>query len=717
VRISSFDIFSVLPAVSGPVYLGIRFSDKGNLPAAALPSGGPLAELYGIFGHRHIRRVGIYEKTEKKCMINTERRVLMEQVLIIDNHPLTREYLSDLLTRKGYDAISAADGLSALGVLRESRPQVIFVDLIMPNIDGITLCRILRRMPDHRDSYLVILSALAAEAPEVTVQCGANAVIAKGPFKTMGQAVLTIIDEARKQGFKGTRDDILGLEELHTREISRELLSQKLHMELVLESLGEGILEITREGRVIYGNPSAFSILGLPEERILASPLPDLFSEEERRTVEKLLLDDGNPLPAREAEIRIGERQVVVRTYPFREPDGGTIVLFNDVTEHKRIEAMLLQAQRLESVGTLAAGVAHDFNNILMAIQANVSMIQLGVAVTHPYHKRLMEIEEQIRSAKRLTDQLLEYARGGRYEVKAFDLNDLVRRIVETFGRTRKEIDVIIDLSPGLAAIEGNPNQIEQLLLNLLLNAGDAMPAGGRLTMETRTITHADVSAKSFTPRPGLYDVLTVRDTGVGMNAETLDRIFEPFFTTKEMGRGRGLGLASAYGIVKGHGGHIEAESEPGEGTVFRVYLPAVVLTSLEGVAEKSALKERRRECILLIEDEGIIRLATRDMIDALGFDVLTAGTGKEALSLFAEHKGRISLVILDIVMPGMGGGQVFRKLIETDPAVKILLCTGYGIDEEVRGLLDLGAVGLIQKPFSLERLSEIIDGILGKSE
>jgi two-component system cell cycle sensor histidine kinase/response regulator CckA len=247
----------------------------------------------------------------------------------------------------------------------------------------------------------------------------------------------------------------------------------------------------------------------------------------------------------------------------------------NDVTDQKRMEARLLQSGKLETAGTLAAGIAHDFNNLLMAIQGNVSLTLFGMNPSHPNYERLKSIEKRVQSGARLTAQLLGYARKGRYEVKPVDLNRLVKEIAYTFGRARKEITIHQGLAGDLFPIEADQGQMEQALLNLFVNAADAMPSGGSLFLKTGNTTLEKMKGKLYAPKPGNYVLLTVRDTGTGMDNETKERIFEPFFTTKEMGRGTGLGLASVYGIIKGHGGYVDVESEKGVGTTFSIYLPA----------------------------------------------------------------------------------------------------------------------------------------------
>jgi signal transduction histidine kinase len=273
-----------------------------------------------------------------------------------------------------------------------------------------------------------------------------------------------------------------------------------------------------------------------------------------------------------------------------------------DITERKRAEeekkvlaANLQQVQKMESIGTLAGGIAHDFNNLLMGIQGNVSLVLMDLDSTHPYYKRLKTIEKQVQNGAKLTSHLLGYARKGKYEVKAVDLNQLVEETSETFGRTRKQITIHREVADGLFAIEADSGQIEQVLLNLFVNAADAMPGGGGLILKTMNTTHDDMKGKVYDPKPGKYVMLTVTDTGMGMDKETMERVFDPFFTTKEMGLGTGLGLASAYGIIKGHGGYIDVESEKGYGATFSTCLHQKKRSGRSLKLLKRSLKGRER--------------------------------------------------------------------------------------------------------------------------
>jgi CheY-like chemotaxis protein len=364
----------------------------------------------------------------------------------------------------------------------------------------------------------------------------------------------------------------------------------------------------------------------------------------------------------------------------------------------------------------LAGGIAHNINNLLMAIQGNVSLMLYDIDPAHPFYEFLTSIKSEVENGAKLTAQFLGYARKGKYYPQPLNLNQLVEKASSTIGATKKEISIHQELAEDLYAIEADQSQIEQVLLNLLINAADAMPGGGDLISKTTNVTDKDMKGKVYDPKPGNYVQLTVTDTGKGMDKETLERIFEPFFTTKGMGSGTGtgLGLASVYGIIKGHGGYIDVESEPGRGTTFTVYLPGTEKT-VEETLKPSEPIVKGTETVLLVDDEDRVMDVGTKLIEKLGYTVLEARGGRQAVEIYKENKDKIDLVLLDIVMPDMGGGEAYDRMKEINPDVKVLLSSGYDIDRDANELLARGCDAFIQKPFSMKELSQAIRNVLGK--
>ena len=388
------------------------------------------------------------------------------------------------------------------------------------------------------------------------------------------------------------------------------------------------------------------------------------------------------------------------------------VISMLDISDRKILEKQLIYAQKMQSMGTLAGGIAHNFNNLLMGIQGNTSLALLEIKEDHPFYKNLMNIEKLIRNGANLTNQLLGYAREGKFEIKPINLNLVVKETSETFGAARKDIQIILDLASSLHGVKADQGQIEQTLLNLYVNAADAMPGGGTLTITTSNVTHNEIGDKPYKAKEGNYIVIAIKDTGLGIDPKIIDRVFEPFFTTKGLARGTGLGLASAYGIIKGHGGYIDVSSIKGKETTFSIYLPS---TEESIVKEEEMVDElyKGTGTVLLVDDEEIIIYAGEQMLKKLGYNVFVAESGKTALEIFRKDHEKIDLVLLDMVMPGIGGGETYEKLKEIDGSVKVLLSSGYSLDGQAREIMNKGCNGFIQKPFNLKNLSQKLKDVL----
>ena len=498
---------------------------------------------------------------------------MKKKILVVDDDPTMLAFMAGLLEEEGHQALTAVDGFTALDVLTSFIPDIMFVDLVMPRIGGDKLCQIVRKMPDLNDCKLVVVSGAFAEPEFDFTSIDADASIAKGPFEAMRKHVLAVIEEPRCSIRKPM---VIGLDGVVGRRMTHELLQLNRHLKTILESMAEGILEVYSE-KIVYANSAAVSLLGVPEDELLGSSVLGLFSEAVGSDMAALLKSDtGETFEiGQDSPIELNGRQITFRSLPVKGEASTSIIMVTDVTERKRIEAQLIQAHKLETIGALVGGIAHEFNNMLMRIHGNVSLILMDIDPTHPHYDQLKKTEKQIESGAMLTSHLLEYARKGSHDVITVNLNQLVEETSDTFGMTTKQIQIHRELAKNLYEIEADKNQIEQVLLNLYINAADAMAGGGNLILNTTNVTHNDMKGKPYEPTPGNYVLLTVTDTGVGMNAETVERVFDPFFTTKDAGRGIGLGLAAAYGIIKGCGGYIDVQSMEGQGAIVSIYLPA----------------------------------------------------------------------------------------------------------------------------------------------
>jgi two-component system, cell cycle sensor histidine kinase and response regulator CckA len=495
---------------------------------------------------------------------------------------------------------------------------------------------------------------------------------------------------------------------------------------------------IDKNHKVILWNRACENLTQVQREKVLDRPvnskifypdqdrplLMDLVLEMDQISMKKFYGDKGLKANTAMPEAYEGSDLFLVGGVPrhlyflaarLRDSEGkiiGTIETLQDISERERLEKQFFQAQKMEAVGTLAGGIAHDFNNILMGIQGYASLILYNLPPENPSYEKLMNIQAMVRSGSELTKRLLGFARRGKYETCPTDLNEIIEKTSTMFGRANKEIQIHKKFQEDLFPVEVDQGQIEQVLLNLYVNAWQAMPAGGDLFIETKNVVLDNTLLKPYSFEPGNYLRITISDTGIGMDSQTKERIFEPFFTTKEMGRGTGLGLASVYGIIKNHQGIIEVESEKGQGATFTIYLPA---TGKKVIKETSPTSEimTGTETILLVDDEETIINVCRDLFESLGYRVLSATTGKEALEIYSQNQSSISLVLLDMIMPGMGGKETFTALKEINPHVKVMLSSGYSLDGPAREIMEQGCKAFIQKPFSLQDLSEKVRTIL----
>ncbi len=498
-----------------------------------------------------------------------------------------------------------------------------------------------------------------------------------------------------------------------------KLKSSEENFRSLIEHSNNGIA-ILQNDQHIYANPKYKELTGYSSDELSGLSIDKLMDFSYQQTDLKMVLNHlrentGNELF--NARIIKNNRELLdveISASSVLYYGRMTLVIsMLDISDRKILERQLIHAQKMQSMGTLAGGIAHNFNNLLMGIQGNASIALLEVKEESPAHKNLINIEKLVRNGASLTSQLLGYAREGIFEIKPINLNLIVKETSETFGATRKDIRIILDLEPKIAGVKADQGQIEQTLLNLYINSSDAMPHGGTLTIKTANVTDSDIGDKPYKAKKGKYILVSVKDTGCGIAPAIIDRVFEPFFTTKGLAKGTGLGLASAYGIIKGHGGYIDVSSIPGRETTFSIYLPSTdeSLVNEDTMADKFV---SGAGTILLVDDEEIITYTGEQMLKKLGYNVIVAENGKKAIDIFEKEHKNIDLVLLDMVMPGMGGMETFDRLKELDSNVRVLLSSGYSLDGQAREIMDRGCNGFIQKPFTLNTISQKVREILG---
>jgi two-component system, cell cycle sensor histidine kinase and response regulator CckA len=508
----------------------------------------------------------------------------------------------------------------------------------------------------------------------------------------------------------------------------KKMESEQERFRTFFENIEDGCWEIDLQGYCTFCNKAVLDQFGYAAEEVKNITSTDYTTPEERerlRGIYQEMFRTGKPVKVHDQEIvrKDGSVRFLEVSASVIRDASGTIIgargINRDVTERKRMKieqekmmAQFNQAQKIESLGTLSGGIAHDFNNLLMGIQGYASLMLCNTDPTHPHYEKLKAIESQVQSGANLTKQLLGYARSGRYEVNPINLNDIIQKTTNLFGRTKKEIRLFEKYGESLWLVEADGGQLEQVFLNLFVNAWQAMPGGGSLYVETQNVTLDESYIKPYDVTPGLYVRVTIADTGVGMDKETQQRIFEPFFTTKTMGRGTGLGLASVYGIIKGHKGIINVYSEKGHGTSFNIYLP---ISKKMPIHQEPVVSEIRsgHETILLVDDENVITDVTSQMLSALGYQILVADGGEKAIEIYRENHDRIDLVIMDMIMPVMGGGETFSRIKAINPKVKVILSSGYTLNSEAKEIMKQGVLAFLQKPYNQDELSRKIREIM----
>ncbi len=512
-------------------------------------------------------------------------------------------------------------------------------------------------------------------------------------------------------------------------EMEKALRESEERYRSVVENSNDGIIILDDDLNILFANKKLSRILGYTRSEIGGKNFTQYLAEESRVPAAQLISKkEDTDRTLSESHYKIVGKNNEVKWVKFgvnrfKDSTGKerTVVQVQDITdqlrvqrEKKELETQLIHAQKMEALGTLAGGVAHDFNNLLMGIESRVSIMRLQWEPDNPYYRHVMAIEDIVMSAANLTKQLLGLARRGKYQIRPTDLNSLIETSSRMFRRTSKTINIHTTCQNKLWPVEVDQGQIEQVLLNLYVNAWHAMPDGGDLSIQTENTKLGSDFCKLYDVAEGKYVKISVTDTGIGMDQATLARIFEPFFTTKEVGKGTGLGLASAYGIIKNHKGIIQVHSAKGKGTTFNIFLPASDAKAIKAKKDQIELV-RGNGAILIVDDEEESLLAEELMLTELGYEVMAARSGKEALEIYQENIARLALVTLDMIMPEMSGKDTYRQLKQINPDVKVLLISGYSSNQQVKEIMGLGCSAFLQKPFDIFRLSQKINEVMNQ--
>ncbi|MEJ5330739.1 MAG: PAS domain S-box protein [Desulfobaccales bacterium] len=562
-------------------------------------------------------------------------------------------------------------------------------------------------MPDLEEAPLCLLSPPRPEAPS------------PGPHEFYWQhrgrtflATVTLLQDTQGK-FSGA---VLVARDITAFQQMQRDLTQTTHfLNQIIEAAPLAMSVVNAQGLFTHVNPQVAVEFGYSPEELLDRHFSILYANESE--LQKVLteLREKGEVINRQVEFlhrngqRVPARLSIRKLYDENGQVAGSVALSSNISEEISLQRQLEVAQQQEIVATLAGGLAHNFNNLLMIIIGLTTLMLSKITPDHPFYTDLKEIERQVKAGREITRKLLSFRRGGRDEFKPIDLNNLVEFTTDMFARTRRELTVIKDLAPQLPAVEADPGQLQQVIMNLLINAWQAMPQGGTITVRTGVEELRRWDEPHFSPEPGLYVVLGVEDTGIGMDQETMRHLFEPFFTTKEPGQGSGLGLASAHRIIKNHRGAIRVHSTPGKGSLFEILLPA-------SAAKAQVLPTPEMEIItgrgtiLVVDDEPLLRKVAAKLLQKLGYQVLEAPDGESAIALFREKGAQIDLVLLDMIMPGMDGHQTLERLRALNPTIPVLMCSGYSEEENLR--LPAG-VSFLPKPYPLETLSQQVSAAL----
>jgi two-component system cell cycle sensor histidine kinase/response regulator CckA len=628
------------------------------------------------------------------------------EILIVDDEPRMCDSLKVLLSNEGYSTQTAGSGQEAIEHLAKGTVDLALLDIVMPDMNGLQIMDYIKT--NNLDTLVIVITGHASMDSAIeSLRKGAHDYLRK-PFEF--DELLKRVENAVEQKRLKREFQIIN---------GKLALSERRYQDLVNHS-PDIIFTLDLDGTFTFVNQAWRKILGHKPENVIGKRFGDFVTRDVADHCTSLLRQVEQGQTISDISYSLTHEDGSSRLFsmsgaPNLAPDGrvmGMVGVLRDITEQRKLEAQLTQAHKMQAIGTLAGGIAHDFNNLLMGIQGRTSLMFLNLDPSSVHCEHLKGIEDIVESGANLTKQLLGFARGGKYEVKPTDINALIDKSIAIFGRTRKEITIRTDYEQSVWTLEVDRGQLEQVLLNLCVNACHAMPEGGDLHLRTRNVLLQDEDVRPFSMKPGRYVRISVEDSGVGMDETTQRRIFEPFFTTKEMGRGTGLGLASTYGIIKNHGGFIDVVSKKGKGTTFNIYLPA---------SDKEIPKKRERpseilrgtESVLLVDDEEMIIEVGQEILREMGYKVFSARTGQEAVELYAKNKGQIDMVILDMIMPGMGGGETFDRIKEMHPEAKVLLSSGYSVEGQASEILARGCNGFIQKPFSVKKLSQTIREVL----
>ncbi len=674
----------------------------------------------------------------------------MLKILLVDDSNKNLYFLESLLKGSGYEVATAVNGQQALEKLNSDTFDLIISDILMPVMDGFELCRRVKTNERLKSIPFVFYTATYTDKKdkELALSLGASKFLIK-PQEP--EVFLKIIRDILKEAEDGTlKPEPVRLEDegkifkLYNERLIRKLEQKMLDLENekkarkkvekeakllahAVKSISESICITDMQGKIIFVNESFLNTYGYFKDEVISQPITLIYSGNNFKELFEEIFDrtkkggwkgelyqkkkDGTDFPVLLSTSLI---------YDDNNEEFAMIFVSTDISEIRDLEEQFRQAQKMEAIGRLAGGVAHDFNNLLTVINGYSELLLMRLKKDDPIYQQLNQISLAGRRAESLTRQLLAFSRKQVLQPVVLDIKRIIEDMNKMLHRLISEsIELHTILEPHLCHIKADPSQIEQVVLNLVINARDAMPFGGKITIEARSI----IFKQSFywedlEIRSGKYLMLAISDTGTGMDAETKKRIFEPFFTTKKEGKGTGLGLSTVYGIVKQSGGFINVYSEEGFGSTFKVYFPCVKEPAVPIKSKRvSSESLTGSETILVAEDEDNLRDLVCEILRTHGYNVLEAANGGSALLKCEKYKKPIHLILSDVVMPEMSGAELVERLLPIHPEMKVMYMSGYTDDAVIRhGILE-EKVQFLQKPFSPNTLLEKVRNILDNKQ
>ena len=621
-------------------------------------------------------------------------------VLVIDDDVGTCQTIGDVLEMRGHSVLTATRARSALEILTGRSVDAAILDLQLPDASGLVLLQAIKTSSPTTE--VIIITGHASVPTAIQAINGAAFAYVTKPFEM---------------------EDLLGTIEkaLAKTRVDRALRETTRTLETLIQAAPVAIVALDTAGCVTAWNKAAERMFGWREPEVLGEFVPIIPATKRAEFDETVVLNLRGEDTLRETQRQRKDGtliDVLSATSPITDTQGlvsGTMAALVDITERKQLEEQLRQAVKMEGIGCLAGGIAHNFNNLMTIIALRCHLVLGQLPTDHPIRRDIKTVSETGARAASLTQQLLAFSQSQILQPAVLDVNEVISHMKPLLERLLQEdVELITALDPAIGLATADRSQLEEVIVILAVNARDAMPDGGRLTIETRREEVAEASVRQHLDvRPGSYVVLTVSDNGTGMDAATLARVFEPFFTTKDVGKGRGLGLAAAYGIITQSHGHIMVDSEPGRGTTFQIYLPRSEAGADVGAAADLGAPPRGAESILLVEDEPCFRSLTRELLEMLGYTVLEAEDVPDALRIAERHAGTIHLLITDVVMPWMNGRTLARAIQDFRPHIKVLYMSGDTDNVIVhQGVLDPGTP-FLQKGFTPDRLARKVREIL----